>query len=81
MAAFFRYTPVIHHNDMIGVTNCGKAVCDDDYRFPLHQFFKRLLNQMLIFRIGKGGCLVQHYHRGILYNGTGDSNPLLLAAA
>ena len=23
----------------------------------------------------------QHYHRGILYNGTGDSNPLLLAAA
>ena len=49
--------------------------------FPLHQFSNAFLNQMLIFRIGKGGCLVQHYHRGILYNGTGDSNPLLLAAA
>ena len=36
---------------------------------------------MLVFRISEGGCLVQHYHRGILHNGTGDSNPLLLAAA
>ena len=61
MAAFFCYTPVIHYNDMIRVSDCGKPVRDDDHCFPMHQLFKRLLSQMLIFVIGKGGCLLNGY--------------------
>ena len=48
--SFFDDVALVHNEDNVGVLDCGEAVRDDEGRFVLHKFFKRLLN--LDFRAG-----------------------------
>ena len=44
MRALFHDTPLIHHEDFIGVLNSGKAVRHDKTRTPFHHGIKGFLN-------------------------------------
>ena len=46
----------------------------------LGQFGKRLLDQRLVLRVSEGGCLIQHHDGGVLQNGPGQRDALLLTA-
>lgn len=80
MGAFFDETAFLHDEDLIGMTDRGEPMRDDDDRFSLHQPLKRFLDQIFVLRIAEGRRLVQHNDRRIFDDGAGNRDALALAA-
>ena len=53
---------------------------DHQHRFVPGQCLKGLLDLMLVLRVSEGGGLVQHHNGGVLQNGPGQGDALLLPA-
>ena len=66
MASLFRNASLLHHKDAVRTADGGQPVGDHDNRLAFYQFLKSLLNQVLIVRICKCGCLIQQNDGGIL---------------
>ena len=77
-APFYDLT-LMHHTDLICVTDRRETVGDHYGRTVLHQVLQRFLYQTFGFRI-QGGCgLIQDQDRGILQDRTGDTDSLALS--
>lgn len=78
-APFYDLT-LMHHTDLIRITDRRETVGDHYGRTILHQVLQRFLYQTFGFRI-QGGCgLIQDQDRGILQDRTGDTDSLALSA-
>ena len=64
----------------IGVSDCRKAVCDDDGCAVLHKGMKGGLHLPLRVVVECGGSLVKDKYGGILEERTGDADALTLSA-
>ena len=71
---------VVYHQDLIGVLRSCQSVSNGDDGLAPRQFRKRLLDEVLVFRVNAGGCLVKNDDRRILQNRPGDRYALFLAA-
>ena len=81
MRALLHDAPPLDHGDAVGAHDGGQAVRDDHRRPPLHQLVQRVLHHALALRIECTRGLVQQEHAGILDDGAGNRDALLLAAA
>lgn len=70
---------MVQYHDPVRMDNGGEPVGNDDQRFPLYQPVDRSLDHCLVLWVSEGGGLVQHHHRAVLQNSTGDGNALPLA--
>jgi hypothetical protein len=70
----------LHHHDAVGAQHGGQAVGDHQRGAPGHQPFQRLLHHVLALGVEGRGGLVEQQHRGVLQQGAGDGDALLLAA-
>ena len=66
MCACFNNLAVIKYNYLISVSNSGKSMRDFNNSFALCKRGKCFFNQNLVFRIGKGGRLVEYNNRRVL---------------
>ena len=73
-------TAVLHHQDLIRVLDGSQPVGDGEDGFPLCQSGQSLLDQVFILRVYAGGRFIKDDDRGVLQNGPGDGNALLLPA-
>ena len=80
MGPLFGDTAFFKDDDLIRADDRGKPVRDHDDRAAFGQFRECLLDQCLIFRVGKSCGLVQYHDRGVLENGPCQCHPLLLTA-
>lgn len=72
--------PGLQYEDLICANDGGKAVGDHNDGSATSQRGKGFLDQHFVFRVGKGGGLVQYDDGGILEDRAGQRDALLLAA-
>ncbi len=73
-------SPLIQHDDTIGILDGKQAVCDDQRSSSTHQFVERRLNVTFGFSVESRGCFIKNQDRRILEDGTCDGQPLALTA-
>ena len=78
MRAVLYQTPTVEHQNLVSINDCRKSVRHQDHRLAVHQPGQRLHQKRLVFRIGKGGGLVQHENRPVLQDGARDGDALPL---
>ena len=71
---------LVHHHDLIRVPDGGEPVGDGNKRFARRQLPDGGQKQMLVLRVHTGSRLIQNHDGGVLQNGAGNGDPLLLAA-
>ena len=69
----------VQYDDLLCRNDGRETVCNDDNRLILDQMLQSLLHLIFIFRVGKGGGLVQHQDRGVLQDGPCHTDTLRLA--
>ena len=69
-----------HHDDHVGGEDCRQAVGDGDDGFAGGKFFQGGLDHALALRIEGGGGFVEEEDWGVLQQGAGDGEALLLSA-
>ena len=79
MRADFPDAAVVQDNDPVCILHCGKAMRDDDRRAVGHQFFKRIPNQHLCFRVDAGGRFIQDQDFRVVGQGTRKGKQLFLS--
>ena len=80
MAALLRDLSLAEDENVVRILHRGQPVGDHQHRFVPGQRLKGLLNLVLVLRVGEGGGLVQHHDGGVLQNGPGQGDALLLPA-
>lgn len=80
MRSLLGNTAAIHHKDFVGVLNRGQPVGNCDDGLAVSKGADSLLDQMLVFRVNAGRCLVQNDNGSVFQNRVGDGNPLSLTA-
>lgn len=80
MGADLTDTAVVEHNDLGGLGNRVQSVGDDKHRPTRGESVQCLLNEVL--RLGVGECrrLIEHQHRSVGQDCSGDREPLPLSA-
>src|SRR5690606_24015995 len=69
-----------HDHDLVDVLDGRQAVRDDDAGASLHQLLEGALDQFLRLGVDVGGGLVEHEQDvGVLHQGSGEGDELLLA--
>src|SRR5262245_43289878 len=76
----FHDAPLLEHRDAVGVPQGGQAVGDDHRRAPPHQPPERVEEHGLRLHVEGAGGLVQDEDGSVLEKGSGDGEPLPLAA-
>ena len=71
---------VVDHDDAVGVAHGREAVGDDEGGASVHQVGEGLLDEVLALRVEGGGGLVEDEDGGVVQDGAGDGEALLLAA-
>jgi hypothetical protein len=79
MGALFNDLPAIHHVDVVGLANRGKAMGNGNRRPVLGNHGQRSLDGGLGLVIHRRGGLIQHQNRRVFENSAGDRQPLPLA--
>ena len=70
----------VHDHDAVGLEHGGEAMRDHQRGAARHQVFQRVLHGALALGVERGGGFVEQQDRGILQQGAGDGDALLLAA-
>lgn len=73
-------TAILYHQNLIGVLDGSQPVGDGEDCFPLCQSGQSLLDQVFILRVYAGGRFIKDDDRGVLQNGPGDGDALLLSS-
>ena len=81
MRAAFDDASVIEHKDTVGALERQQALGDDKRCAVAHQLGQRLLDQVLGLGVHAAGRVIEDEDAGIVEQGTGDGDALLLAAA
>ena len=81
MGALLDDVTVVEDDDLVGITDGGEAVGDDEGGAPLHDGVHALLHQLLSAGVDRGGRLVKDEDGGIGDSGTGDGKELALSLA
>lgn len=68
-----------HHDDVVGPTHGAEPVGDDQHRAASAGTVQGLLHNLLGLSVQCAGRFIQNQHRGLLDEGTGDGQALLLA--
>ena len=72
--------PLIHHHDLVRIPDGGESVGDGDEGLARCQLPDGGQEEVLVLRVHAGRGLIQNDDRGVLQNGPGDGEALLLAA-
>jgi len=80
MRSLLDHFAVLHHDNLVGITDGGKSVSDDDDRLlaSFDQLIKCLLHLMLGLGVQSTGRLVEQEHPRLANEGSRDRNSLLL---
>ena len=78
VVARFHQAAVVKDQDPVGVDHAGKAVGNPQGGPTHNQPVQGLHYYRLVLRIDAGECLVQNEYGGVLQQGSGDGNALLL---
>lgn len=80
MGAGFDNAAIVDDGDDVSIADGGEAVGDDDGGSADHDAVEGLLDAFLGLGVEGAGGLVEEEDGGVLDNGSGDGNPLLLAS-
>ena len=80
MGSLLNEPPVVQHKDLIRLLDGRQPVRNGDDGLAARQLGERLLDQMLVFGVDAGGCLIQNDDRRIFQDRPGDGDALLFAA-
>lgn len=80
VAPLFHDSPVLQHRDDISVVNGGEPVRHHDGGAVPHDPLQRVLDHALRLHVQRAGGLIEQQDGRILYDGSGDGDPLLLAS-
>src|SRR5205807_5836386 len=72
--------PRLDHENLLGSSNRGEPVRDDECRAAAHEVAQTLLDQRFRFRIEAGGGYIEDQDARIGQDGASDRDALLLAA-
>ena len=78
MVSLFNDVPLIQHQNVIRIADCGQSVGYYEACSALHQVVHCLLNDAFRSGINRGGCLVQNQYRRVGKNCPGYCQQLLL---
>jgi len=81
MAAGFCHPAAVKHNYLVGVSDCGEAVGHHDHCPPFIEARKIFHYHALVLSVKSVRGLVEQNERGILIDGAGDQDSLLLSLA
>lgn len=76
--ADFDDASVLHHHNLIGMTNRAQPVGDDEACAPLHQPLQRFLDHRLALAVEVAGRFIEDEYARISEQRTGDGDALLL---
>ena len=74
----FNHLALVDDDDTVALLNRGHPMCNDDGSTALHGAVKSLLHDLLTLLVQGRRSLVQNQNLGVLDEGTGDSDSLLL---
>ena len=69
-------SPLVEDDDLVCMGDRAKAVGDHDDRASTGQFGEGLPDRGLVFRVDRGGGLVEYEHAGVGEDGPGDGHAL-----
>ena len=71
--------PLIHDQNLIGISHGCEPVGDHYHGFAPDKFGQGLLHLLFIFRVKAGGGLIKNDDRRVFQNRSGNGNPLALS--
>jgi hypothetical protein len=80
MRTLFGNPAVVDNENPVGVREAGQAMGNRQYGFAAGQFPEGLMDQMLVFGVGKGGRFVEHNDGGIFQEGPRRQDTLLFTS-
>ena len=80
MSTEFHKLAFIDDSDTVGVFHSGQTMRDDEHGFILHEVVDGLLDYAFRLIVESRGCFVKNNDRGVLEEGTGNSDSLFLTA-
>ena len=72
MSASLHYAAAVNHKNLVSAHHGRQPMRDHNDGFSGHELRECLLYEMLVFRIGEGGRLVEYDDRAIGQDRTGD---------
>mmetsp|Transcript_73984 Transcript_73984/g.173688 ORF Transcript_73984/g.173688 Transcript_73984/m.173688 type:complete len:360 (-) Transcript_73984:725-1804(-) len=81
MGALFDNLAPVHHGDDVGVADGAEAMGHDNAGAPDHQAVEGLLHELLALGVQRARRLVEEQDLGVLEQGAGDGDTLLLPSA
>ena len=80
MSALFHDLALLEDDDLVGISNSGETVRDNDACLLSHELVQCFLYLVLAFGIESACRLIQKNHLRLANESPGDGDPLLLAA-